>query len=560
MKKVVGFDVCEAEKGFIENVGHNMFSGQRAPVAVNRKAVTVIPATLNLFTSTPKILPNNRKVAAYARVSTDKEEQILSYEAQVDYYTRYIKSREDWEFVEVYTDEGISATNTKKRDGFKRMVKDALDGKIDLIVTKSVSRFARNTVDTLTTVRKLKEHGVEVYFEKENIYTFDSKGELLITIMSSLAQEESRSISENTTWGQRKRFADGKISLPYKQFLGYEKGENDIPKVVEKEAKLVRLIYRMFLEGKTPNGIARFLTDQKIPTPGGKERWRGHTVKSILTNEKYKGDALLQKCYTVDFLTKKRKKNEGEVPQYYVENSHEAIISPEVFDLVQYEFEKRKGRVQSGAGCFSSKIVCGECGSFFGPKVWHSTDKYRRVIWRCNARFKNKEKCKTPHLAEDQIKEAFIRAANDLIENKENIIEECEALLVELTDTASIENKEIKLKGEKEALYNSLKELIETNSRSDLNQEEYNARYGVLREQYEKIKDKLSKLEALKFELRAKSHKVKEFIGNLEKSSELLTDFDEQLWYALVEKATVNSDGNIKFEFKKGKPQMSLTN
>lgn len=161
-----------------------------------------------------------RKVAAYARVSTDTKEQISSYEAQVDYYTRYIKSKNNWEFIEVYTDEGISATNTKKRDGFNRMIKDALDKKIDLIVTKSVSRFARNTVDTLTTVRKLKEKGVEVYFEKENIYTLDSKGELLITIMSSLAQEESRSISENVTWGQRKRFADGKVSLPYKNFLG----------------------------------------------------------------------------------------------------------------------------------------------------------------------------------------------------------------------------------------------------------------------------------------------------------------------------------------------------
>ena len=165
------------------------------------RTVTVIPATLNLFTSTPKMSQNKRKVAAYARVSTDNEEQLSSYAAQVDYYTRYIKSKLEWDFVDIYTDEGITATNTKKRDGFKRMVKDALDGKIDLIVTKSVSRFARNTVDTLTTVRKLKEKGIEVYFEKENIYTLDSKGELLITIMSSLAQEESRSISENTTWG-----------------------------------------------------------------------------------------------------------------------------------------------------------------------------------------------------------------------------------------------------------------------------------------------------------------------------------------------------------------------
>ena len=386
--------------------------------------------------------------------------------------------------MEVYTDEGISATNTKKRNGFNKMIQEALDGKIDLIVTKSVSRFARNTVDTLTTVRKLKEHGVEVYFEKENIYTFDSKGELLITIMSSLAQEESRSISENTTWGQRKRFADGKVSLPYKKFLGYERGEDGIPQIVEKDAKVVRLIYRLFLEGKTTSGIAAHLTKLKTPTPGGKEKWTTSTIKSILTNEKYKGDALLQKSYTVDFLTKKKKKNEGEVPQYYVENSHEAIISPEVFDLVQYEFEKRKGRVQSSANCFSSKIVCGDCGSFYGSKIWHSNDKYRKKIWicngkyksgspksretfwgekqlrsnanfankqnqiaddgetrRCNAKFKNKEKCKTPHVTEEQIKEAFVKTVNSMIENKKQVIKDCKELILELADTTLIEEK-----------------------------------------------------------------------------------------------------------------------
>lgn len=203
------------------------------------------------------------------------------------------------------------------------MVKDALAGKIDLIVTKSVSRFARNTVDSLTTVRKLKEHGTEIYFEKENIFTFDSKGELLITIMSSLAQEESRSISENVTWGQRKRFADGKVSMPYKQFLGYDKGEDGAPVVNEEEAAIVRLIYRLFLQGKTPAGICRYLEGKGIFTPSGKQKWSQTTVNSILSNEKYKGDALLQKKFTVDFLMKKMKVNEGEVPQYYVERSVE---------------------------------------------------------------------------------------------------------------------------------------------------------------------------------------------------------------------------------------------
>ena len=197
------------------------------------------------------------------------------------------------------------------------MIADALDGKIDLIITKSISRFARNTVDTLTTVRKLKEKGIEVFFEKENIYTLDSKGELLITIMSSIAQEESRSISENVTWGQRKRFSDGKVSLPYKHFLGYEKGEDGVPRIVESEAIIVREIYRLFLEGMTPCAIAKHLTSQGIPTPGKKAVWQTSSVMSILTNEKYKGDALLQKKFTVDFLTKKQKVNEGEIPQYY---------------------------------------------------------------------------------------------------------------------------------------------------------------------------------------------------------------------------------------------------
>ena len=235
------------------------------------KNVTVIPATLNPHTGVPKNADVKRKVAGYARVSTDSDEQFTSYEAQVDYYTNYIKSNSNWEFVDVYTDEGISAVMTKHRDGFNRMIADALAGKIDLIVTKSVSRFARNTVDSLTTVRKLKEKGVEVYFEKENIYTLDSKGELLITIMSSLAQEESRSISENVTWGQRKRFADGKVSMPYKQFLGYRKGTDGLPEIVPEEAEIVKRIYRLFISGKSLGAISKLLTEEGILSPGGKK-------------------------------------------------------------------------------------------------------------------------------------------------------------------------------------------------------------------------------------------------------------------------------------------------
>ena len=243
------------------------------------------------------------------------------------------------------------------------MVQDALDGKIDLIVTKSVSRFARNTVDSLSTIRKLKAAGCECYFEKENIYTFDGKGELLLTIMSSLAQEESRSISENVTWGQRKSFSDGKVHLPYKRFLGYEKGEDGRPAVVEEEAAVVRLIYRLFLEGKTQAGICKHLESMGILSPSGKQTWTKTTVTSILTNEKYKGDALLQKKFTVDFLEKKMKINQGEVPQYYVENSHPAIVPPEEWEMVQLEISRRKalGKTYSGKSVFSAKLVCEDC-------------------------------------------------------------------------------------------------------------------------------------------------------------------------------------------------------
>ena len=337
------------------------------------KNVRKIPASVNLYNAVPITNKKKRKVAAYARVSTDQEEQLTSYEAQVDYYTNYIKSRDDWEFVDVYTDEGISGTSTKHREGFNKMVEYAMAGNIDLIITKSVSRFARNTVDSLTTIRKLKDIGCECYFEKENIWTFDGKGELLLTIMSSLAQEESRSISENVKWGHRKRFADGKVTVPFGHFLGYKRGEDGNLVIDEEQAMIVKRIYREFLSGSSSVAIAKGLTNDGIETPGHKQKWYATTVRSILTNEKYKGDALLQKHYTVDFLTKKQKINNGEVQQYYVENNHPAIIEPDVFEMVRLEIDRRlmlKGKY-SGTDILTAKIRCGECGGSYGAKVWH---------------------------------------------------------------------------------------------------------------------------------------------------------------------------------------------
>jgi len=517
---------------------------------MNRQ-VTVIPAVMPQFVN-KKTFIHKKRVAAYARVSTDFEEQLSSYEAQVDYYTRHIQSNENWQFVQVYADEGISATSTKGRDGFNKMIADAMNGKIDLIITKSVSRFARNTVDTLTIVRKLKDKGVEVYFEKESIFTLDSKGELLITIMSSLAQEESRSISENVTWGVRKRFADGKVSLPYKHFLGYIKGENGLPEIVEKEAETVRLIYRMFLEGKTSGAIARHLIDIGIPTPTGKQSWNPATIKNILKSEKYKGSAILQKTYTTDFLTKKKKVNEGEIQQFYVENSHPAIVSPEVYDMVQYEFQKRKSAkgYMTGHSPFSGKIVCGQCGGFFGSKVWHSNSKYRKVIWQCNHKFTNQEKCRTPHLYEEDIKKAFVKAFNRIIENNNEILQEYEEIMDRLTDTSILDGEDDKLQEELELVTALLRSCVDENARSALNQAEYTQKYSELKERYDGIQTAIAAVSNKRMEYVAKSKSIMDFIQIMQKQDGLLTGFDEELWNRTVEEMIVYANQEIKLVFR----------
>lgn len=518
------------------------------------RTVTIIPQTINPLTHTPTYINVLRKVAAYARVSTDSEEQLTSYEAQVDYYTKYIKAKPEWEFVKVYTDEGITAVNTKGRDGFKQMIQDALDGKIDLIITKSVSRFARNTVDSLVTVRKLKEKGVEVYFEKENIYTLDSKGELLITIMSSLAQEESRSISENVTWGQRKRFADGKVSLPYKSFLGYEKGEDDIPKIVEAEAAIVRKIYGLFMDGLTPCAIARQFTADTIPTPAGKEKWQTSTVLSILTNEKYKGAALLQKGFTVDFLTKKRKVNEGEVPQYYVEHSHEAIIDPLEFELVQSEILRRKkiGRNYSGNSIFSSRLICGDCGQYFGSKVWQSNTKYRKRIWRCNDKYKKDTPCNTPHITEDEIQQRFLKAYNSLITNKDELLEDCRVMQEVLTDFTDIKAELDKVLQEIEVVTELTRKCINENTQTVQNQTEYQKHYNDYVERYNKLKTKAETLKNQQVERQRQNMEMGAFMFEIMESENVITEFDKKLWVTTIEHATIHNDGRITFRFKNG--------
>lgn len=513
-----------------------------------KRKVTTIPATKAKYSSKSAVQISRRKVAGYARVSTDSDEQFTSYEAQVDYYTDFIKKRADWEFVGIYTDEGISGTNTKYREGFNNMVGDALNGKIDLIITKSVSRFARNTVDSLTTVRELKDAGVEVYFEKENIWTFDSKGELLITIMSSLAQEESRSISENVTWGQRKRFADGKVSVPYSNFLGYDKGPDGNLVINKEEAKIVKKIYKYFLEGNTPYRIAKMLTEEGILTIQGKKKWSAGPVKNILTNEKYKGDALLQKSFTVNFLTKEKKLNEGEIPQYYVEKNHEPIIEPKVWDFVQDMLENRP---KNKTHLFSSKIICGECGSYYGPKTWHSNSKYKRTVWRCNEKYNKKgEPCKTPHLYETDIKKAFIESVNEIVSDKNHILEDLK-LLEDIFDTTEL-NRKLETSIEKmNATKENIERLIEENSKSSQDQLEYAKKYEKLVNDFNAEKTKYVDLATKLQEKESRKLKYDFFIEKLEVMKPI-EEFDPFLWNLMLDKMIVNEDGTFEFKYAKG--------
>lgn len=518
------------------------------------KRVTAIPATLNRYTSESITRKKKRRVAGYARVSTDHEDQQNSYAAQVDYYTNYIKGRDDWEFVAVFADEGTTGCNTRSRNGFNTMIEQALAGSIDLIITKSVSRFARNTVDSLTTIRKLKEVGCECYFEKEGIWTFDSKGELLITIMSSLAQEESRSISENCTWGQRKRFADGKVTVPFSRFLGYDRGEDGNLVINKEEAIIVKRIYGLFLQGRSPYTIARLLNEECVRTASGKGKWCGSTVESILTNEKYKGDALLQKSYTTDFLTKKSKKNHGEVQQFYVQNNHDAIIDPATFDRVQALIAIRHsdtGR-SSGEYAFSGMLKCPDCGSWYGPKVWHSNSQYRKTVWRCNHKYKsNGGECNSATVSEEDVKEAFVKAVNILCGEKDAILEDYKEIMESLYDTTDLETEKANAANEINDTAILIENCVKENARVAQNQNDYYRKYAALVDRLKSAEDKFKAADEEITWKNASKAKIEQFLKAL-KDIDLIDGFDENMWYNLVDYATVYGKSDIRFTFKNG--------
>lgn len=366
-------------------------------------------------------LQPKKRVCAYCRVSTDSREQQNSFTAQTAYYEEMISSRSDWQYVGIYADEARSGTKLQRRDDFLRMMKDCEAGKIDMIITKSITRFARNTVDSIKAIRKLKLLGIAVFFEKENINTLSESSEMLLTILSSLAQGESESTSTNNKWAAVKRFQEGTfiVSTPAH---GYTNVEGELV-IDEQEAETVRFIFKEYLNGKGSYVIARKLTEKGIQTVRGAEKWSDGVVKEILQNPVYTGNLILQKTYSAEVVPFKRKKNKGELPQYFISENHEPIISMEEAEAVKeiYEYRRKQmkfdGTKSQNRYAYSSKIICGECGGVFRRQKIYIGKPYEKVQWCCIQHIEHKEKCSMTAIREDIIQDAFTLMWNKLSSN-----------------------------------------------------------------------------------------------------------------------------------------------
>ena len=539
-------------------------------MAMPKKKVAFIPAQ-PIYDRNIRAELKVLRVAAYCRVSTTLEEQEGSYEAQVSYYTEKIKNNPNWKNAGIYADDGKSATNTKKRDDFNAMIEDCMAGKIDMVLTKSVSRFARNTVDSLQTIRKLKEKNIAVYFEKENINTLDGTGELLITILSSQAQEESRNLSENTKWGITRRYENGNISINHKKFMGYTKDEDGELIIVPEEAEIVRRIFRMYLEGSSILEITRALEKEKIKTATGKDKWHPGVIEKMLINEKYMGDALLQKTYTVDFLTKKRVKNNGIVPQYYIEDNHEAIIPKELFYKVQEEKARRASLNKSAVtrkankakkekSKFSSKyalteiLVCEECGHPYRRQVWSKYGQ-KSAVWRCENRLKNgtKATCKnSPTLKEEPLHNAIMTAINNVVENNGDFIGAFRENVIRVIGGYSTRNIPIEYDEKIESLQKDMLTLIEQNAKQGAVAEDFDDEYKRISEEINELKKVKIRLVQEKKQGDRYEQRLMEMDGTLKIVRPQVREFDEDLVRRLIRTIKVNKGERLQIQFKSG--------
>jgi len=523
--------------------------------------VTVIPAK-------PKeeitgVSNTVKRVAAYCRVSTDQSDQINSYEAQCSFFTEFIDSHNGWKKVKVFADEGITGTQAKKRPEFMKMLRYCRQGKVDIILAKSFSRFARNTVESLQYVRELKSLGVAVIFDKENINTLEQTDEMLITLFSWFAQAESESISKNVTWGIRRAFEQGNFAMRYSTMLGYEKGENGEPQIVPEEAETIRMIYSMFLDGRSYRDIASTLVEQRRKKASGKTDWTHANVMSILKNEKYSGDALLQKTYVADCISKKIKKNTGELPMYLVTDHHAPIIDRDTFAKAQVEISRRasvkkasKRNVLDEQGKYSAKyaltnlMFCAECGTAYRRTTWTSKG-YKEIVWRCVSRLESGKKiCKrSPTIHEESLHGAIVSAINGFCDVRDKV----KAVLKESVQrTIAPEGKMLaQLEKLKKEMNDEVRRLLDLTLKEN-DYTKYDSEFKRLSDEIEKINEQIKSEQARLAERSVSADAMQSILDKIENTDFRITDYDDVMTRRFIERITVIDKHTIKIRFKGG--------
>ena len=524
------------------------------------RTVTVIPAKPQ---RNQQAVKRQLRVAAYCRVSTEEEEQQSSYEAQCTYYTDKIMTNPEWTMAGIFADEGITGTSTKKRDDFNRMIRKCRQKKIDLILTKSMSRFARNTLDSLKYIRALKELGIGIIFEKENINTLEMDTELIITFMSAFAQSESESISANVRWGKRQAMKEGKTSVNFKKLYGYFLDSEGNPRVDSDQAEVIRGIYNRYLQGASLRMIRQELEAEGIPNPAGREKWGIDQIRNILSNEKYCGDVLMQKTFIQDCISKKVVKNTGQLPMYLIQNNHPAIVSREVYQAVQAEKARRSATASpstktssTGRTCYASKfalserLVCGECGTLYRRCTWKRNGK-TRIVWRCVSRldYGTKYCHQSPTMDEEPLQRAILAAISSVMAPKEKInglitdaaLEETGKLPNSAMTLGDINRRLEKLEAEFDALFNQSGSIDKNTIRFSQIANEM----ASLKEQREKISAQLRNNEA------AQEH-VHTIAAVLDQEDHHIHKWDEEMIRQLVHTVKVISTDHIRVYLNDG--------
>lgn len=526
--------------------------------------VITIPATPD--TAKQQLIPRQLRVAAYCRVSTDDEEQLTSYEAQQTYYADKIMTNRDWTMAGIFADEGITGTSARKRPEFLRMIRQCRQKKIDIILTKSISRFARNTVDCLNYIRVLRELGIAVIFEKENINTLEADSEILITMLGAFAQAESESISANVRWGKRQAMREGKAHIQYNLLYAYEKGEDGNPKIIPEQAKVVQSIYEQYLTGASLRIIKDRLESAQIPNGAGTFHWTLSSIRSILTNEKYCGDVLLQKTYVSDCISRKVIRNTGQLPMYLVQNHHEGIVDRKTFDAVQTEMARRnagkspsKKNAITGMTSYASKyalserLVCGECGTLYRRCTWSRQGK-KRVVWRCVSRldYGTKYCHHSPTLDEEPLQQAILSAINSVMSQKSSLIRQItSAMELELAPVPGQSMSLADIEQRLTELSDQTRELV-AKAATAQDSSPYTSQLRAIMNEAAALKERRTYLEKQRQDNAQIVQRIENAAAIMEQTSANISEWDEALIRQLVDTVKVHSAEKITVYLRGG--------